>query len=118
MEVRVRKEEVDILETGVRLVRFLLKNVVWVVLFPLIGLAAGYFSNRGKPTLYESQIVLRGVSLLEDEMAGLILNYQKSGVPGLTKQERREVKDFSFKVYSKQSAVFAVITAKTALCFE
>ena len=110
MEVRVRKEEVDILETAVNLVRFLLKNVVWVILFPLIGLAVGYFSTLGKPPVYETQIVLKVLVVLEDEMSFLIQNYQRAGIPGLTADEQAEVKDFSYNAYTKQGVVFATIT--------
>jgi hypothetical protein len=110
MEPHVRKDEVDILETAVKLVRFLMKNLLWVILFPLAGLLGGYLLKYNKPPQYQSQLLLRGVMMAQEEMTMLLYSYTVTGIPGISPDEALRLQDFSFKVYLKENSLFANIT--------
>jgi hypothetical protein len=110
MDMNARKDEIDILETTVKLVRFILKNLIWVLLFPALCIAGSYFLNAKQPELYESQLALSGTMVLEEEMALLLRNYSLVGVPGSSNEKNSKLRDFNFKVYTKDNSLFAVIT--------
>jgi hypothetical protein len=110
MDVNTRKDEVDMLETAVKLIRFLLKNLMWVLLFPALGLLGAYFLTLKQPVLYESQLILRTSLVTEEELTLLLQNYSRVGIPGIARNEYDKLKDFDIRAYIKDNSLFAVVT--------
>jgi hypothetical protein len=121
MDTGAQKAEIDLLDIAVGSVRSVIKNLTWVILITISGGIGGYLTSKFS-SAYESQMVIKARRLKDKELAFLLLNYQKRGIPGLTRQEESDhLKDFSFIVHSdnfqleekeKGLESFATITVK------
>jgi hypothetical protein len=121
MDTGTQKAEIDLLDIAVGSVRSVIKNLTWVILITISGGIGGYLTSKFS-SVYESQMMIKARRLKDKELAFLLLNYQKRGIPGLTKQEQRDhLQDFSFIVHTdnfqldekeKSLESFATVTVK------
>jgi hypothetical protein len=110
MDSSLRNGEVDLLEATVKLVRFIINNLVWLILFPVIGLIGGYLMSTSAVNKYEGEMMLRTSLLTEDEVSFLLNGYKRAGFSGLAPDQPERVIEFSSRVYTKEKFVFAVVT--------
>jgi hypothetical protein len=121
MDTGTQKAEIDLLDIAVGSVRSVIKNLTWVILITISGGIGGYLTSK-LSSAYESQLMIKARRVNDRELALLLLNYQKRGVPGMTKQEETaHLKDFSFNVHTnnflpeekdRDIESFATITVK------
>jgi hypothetical protein len=121
MDTGTQKAEIDLLDIAVGSVRSVIKNLTWVILITISGGIGGYLTSK-LSSAYESQLMIKARRVKDKELALLLLNYQKRGVPGMTKQEETDhLKDFSFSVHTnnflpeekgRDLESFATITVK------
>lgn len=103
MDTGAQKAEIDLLDIAVGSVRSVIKNLTWVILITVSGGIGGYLTSKFS-SAYESQIMIKGRRLADKELAFLLLNYQKRGIPGITRQEARDhLENFSFIVHSNNN---------------
>lgn len=100
--------EINLTEAFIKLVKLLRKHIIWVIFFPLAGLAGGYFITPKAQTIYDAKVMFRSRILGEREMAFLAQNYQNAGMPGLTPEEKAYIRGISFDVTKEQPHVLAV----------
>jgi hypothetical protein len=103
-------QEIDIMETSVKLIRFLRKHILWVIIFPVLGLVGGFLSNMAKGPVYGAELMLRSRVLTEIEMKFLVSNFERSRYPGLSKKDRRAVAGVHVEVKKQELYTFGTVT--------
>jgi hypothetical protein len=104
MNADMRKEEIDLLDILVRLVRTIIQNLVWIIVFVAAGGTVAYFGDlKSNPPVWEARMLIRAHDITLEELDFLMLHYQRSQLPGLsTDEQKKHVEDFIFSIY-KQS---------------
>jgi len=105
-------DEIDIMQSAVRLIRFLRKHLIWAILFPALGLLGGYLNNVKGP-VYQADLMLRSRTLKSDEITFLVSNYERANYPGLTRQEGRRIQRMSFKATKDDIYVFGQLSCQS-----
>lgn len=111
-------DEINIMDASVKLVQFIGKHLIWVILFPLLGFLGGYFRDFTKGPVYKGQLMMRSRVLAADELMFLVSNYQKASYPGLSAEDRGHIQAFNFTAKFVEPYVFGTadcISTDTAL---
>lgn len=102
------------MESAVSLFRFIRKNVIWAILFPVLGLFGGYLNNFVKGPVYKGDLMIRTRVLKSDELTFLVSNFEKARYPGLSRQERQGMRGIKMKVTKEDPFVFGELNCETS----
>lgn len=106
-------DEINIMDASVKLVQFIGKHLIWVILFPLLGFLGGYFRDFAKGPVYKGQLMIRSRVLAADELMFLVSNYQKASYPGLSPENRNHLLSLNFTAKSVEPYVFGIVDCVT-----
>jgi hypothetical protein len=105
-------DEINIMDSAVKLARFARKHLVWVVLFPTLGIFGGFLNNLVQGRVYEADLMLRSRFLKSDEITFLMSNYERT-YPGFSKAEKRRIRSMKFKATKEDAFVFGKVSFQT-----